>query len=132
MSDEVDGSEWLKKYYPEESARLVYYQTLSSEVVLNLNRSLIFLIAFWSIYSLKALKAFVDFVKSSRDSDLTFVVANADGVDELHEFSNLAQRGSGEVLWIRDGAIVGTLCGLYDQTSSILSEHTTRLFGAIE
>ena len=88
--------------------RIWYLPDSTPSVIAEINCGILFVIAFWSVPSIKAFHQLTE-ILSRLDSDgrLEFVVIDTDGAEAFCEHPAFKDTlsGSGEVAWIKDGVI---------------------------
>jgi hypothetical protein len=90
--------------------RIRYVPAADEATVRSIRRGILFIMAFWSIYSVQAFAQLTEVLARLNAEDLELVVADVDdavALCQLPEFKGKVQ-GAGETAWVRDGEIVAT------------------------
>jgi hypothetical protein len=110
MGGNADGLQSLAKYTKMPVARIRYVPDAGIETVRSIHCGILYLMAFWSGYSVQAFAKLAEIVSKFSDNELEFVVVDVDGSPDLYEMSEFKGRihGYGETAWVMDGGIVAT------------------------
>lgn len=103
-----DGLDILTARWQLGRERVRYHAEAGPEIVANIDRGVLFLMAFWSITAFQSFRALRDVLTRLRADALEVVVIDVDGSPEVYSIPEFFGRvhGCGEVAWVRDGRIV--------------------------
>ncbi len=116
-----DGEKVLRKYSRLPAAQIEFVPEATVETIRDINRGVLFLVAFWSGPSMQAFATLTEELSRLEFGSCRFVAADVDGADELRqlpEIGNSLMNGDGKTLWIRGGKIISAstpLNGRWDQ-----------------
>ena len=109
MEGNPRGLEILAKYWPVPPNRYRYLADTDASVIKSIDRGILFLMAFWSGPSMKAMgKLFEVIARVDPNRELDLVIVDVDGAPELYDVPGLQILGYGETAWVHRGAIVST------------------------
>ncbi len=107
----ADGMRSLAKSSKLPIERIRYLPDSETSVVQDIKRGILFVMAFWSVPSVKAFNQLTEVVnRLDPDGMLEIVVVDTDGAPEFYEHPEFKDilRGAGETAWIKDGVIQST------------------------
>jgi hypothetical protein len=111
MTGRLDGLGSLAKYSKLPVERIQYYPDADASVVQGVERGILFLMAFWSVPSVKAFATLTEVVsRLDVGQVLQLVVIDLHGSSAVFELPEFLGRvhGAGETAWVRHGTIVVT------------------------
>jgi hypothetical protein len=118
----------LEKWRPGASQRIHYIPQADVHTIATIRQGVVFLMAFWSIASVRAFIEVCRVMESYSQTDLPFVVVDVDDshrLADLPEVNGRLMQGNGLTLWVRDGRIVSTavplMGGIVANTLKLLS-----------
>src|SRR5262249_37010150 len=109
MAGNPQGIRSLARYSKLPIERIRYVPDADAATVRSIHRGILFLMAFWSVYSVQAFGKLTDVLARLDTDDLELVVVDVDGslpLDVIPEFRGWLYHGNGETAWVRDGQIV--------------------------
>lgn len=109
MTGNPDGLRSLAKYSKLPIERIDYRPDADETILAEIERGILFLMAFWSGPSIKAFAMLTEVVaKLDTEGRLKLVVVDVDGSPALYEIPEFLGKvgGAGETAWIRAGKIV--------------------------
>lgn len=111
MTGNPDGLLSLAKYSKLPIERIDYRPDADETIIGEIDRGILFLMAFWSGPSITAFTKLTEVVaRLDTEVTLQLVVADVDGSPALYEVPEFLGKvhGAGETAWIRAGRIVAT------------------------
>lgn len=102
----------VAQYSALPPGRMKYLETARVQAILQMRFGVLMLLAFWSGPALAAFRKYTHLLASTAEADdLEVLVANTDGVPELHDVPELKGRisGSCESIFVRSGVICDTV-----------------------
>jgi len=111
MEGNPDGLRSLAKYSKLPVERIRYHVTADEGTVRSIDRGVLFLMAFWSVPSVRAFAKLTEVLAALPSDALELVVVDVDGsaaLDELPELKGQITAGAGQTAWVRNGRIVAT------------------------
>lgn len=111
MNGNPDGLRSLAKYSKLPIERISYFPDADENVIRDIERGILFLMAFWSGPSVQAFARITEIVsKLDKGQALQLAVVDVDGSQSLYELPEFLGRihGAGETAWVRNGAIIAT------------------------
>jgi hypothetical protein len=111
MGGNPQGIRSLAKYSKLPVERIRYVPDADETTVRSISRGILFLMAFWSIYSVRAFASLTEILARLDADGLELVVADVDrspGLAAIPELKGMLQVGAGETAWVRDGKIIAT------------------------
>jgi hypothetical protein len=111
MDGNVGGLRLLEKWSRLPVERIEYFPEAGKETILTINKGVVFLMAFWSMYAIKAFSVLTKVMSDLNADDVRLVVVDVDGspeLDELPELKGKLHGGYGETLWVYHGEILIT------------------------
>lgn len=109
MGGNPNGLQSLAKYSKLPVERIKYVSDAGVETIREIDRGIVFLMAFWSIYSVKAFAGLTEVLIRMHAERLDLIVVDVDGSSELEaipEFKERLSLGYGETAWVRNGKLV--------------------------
>lgn len=106
-----NGLAIITKYAKIPPSRITYHYDAGTEMLEQIERGLLFVMAFWSGTSFQSLIAITELLAElDPDARLDFVIIDTDGATELSDHPSFKNclHGCGEIAWIRKGNIVAT------------------------
>jgi hypothetical protein len=105
-----DGLRSLAKYSKLPVERIRYVPDAGAEILQTIDRGILFLMAFWSIHSVRGFTALTEVLAHLGAEELELVVVDVDGSPKLFQVPELWDNPHccGETAWIRQGKIVAT------------------------
>jgi hypothetical protein len=91
--------------------RIRYVAAADEATVRSIRRGVLYLMAYWSRYSVQAFAALTEVLARLDAQDLELVVVDVDDSPRLNVIPEIRGRrthGYGETFWVRDGRIVAT------------------------
>jgi tricorn protease-like protein len=126
MAGNPDGFQILEKLSKLPSKRIKYIADARPEIIEKINRGIVFLMAFWSTYSVKAFTKLTQTLVNSNAEAIELIVVDVDGaaaLDDIPELKGRLTTGAGETAWVRDGKIVSV--SLNAESHSVCLESNT-------
>lgn len=106
-----DGIRTLAKASRLPIERIRYFPNATTSLIGQIQRGVLFVVAFWSGPSLKAFNQLTEIInRLDPNGTLKVVVVDTDGAQPFYEHPNLRGKlcGAGETAWIKDGVIQRT------------------------
>ena len=111
MTGNPDGLRSLGRYSKSPIERIDYRPVADETIIGEIDRGILFLMAFWSAPSITAFTKLTDVVAClDADGQLELVVADVDGAPALYKVPEFLGKvhAYGETAWIRSGKVVAT------------------------
>jgi hypothetical protein len=108
MAGNLDGLRVLGSYTKIPLDRITYVPNADENTIRNIRRGILFLMAFWSVSSLRAFSKLTEVLARLEAENLELVVVDVDGSPDLYHIPEFAGRvhGHGESAWVLDGRII--------------------------
>jgi hypothetical protein len=105
------GLRSLVKYSKLPAERIRYVPDANADTVRSIRRGVLFLMAFWSIYSVQAFAKLTEVLARLDAGGLELVVVDVDGLPALYELAEFRGQvqGAGETAWALNCAIIAML-----------------------
>ncbi len=103
-----NGMRMLAKSSKLPLERIRYFPNSTPSVIAGIERGILFVMAFWSVPSMKAFRQLTEIVhRLDPNGTLEFVVVDTDGAQPFYEHPEFKGQlhGAGETAWIKDGVI---------------------------
>lgn len=110
MADPDNRRQWLAKMSERPMDQVRFVPEADTGIIDSIENGVLFLMAFWSGYSVKAFAALSKVFSTAETESLEFVVADVDGSPSLYEVPEFKERihGAGETAWIHNRTIIAT------------------------
>jgi hypothetical protein len=111
MATNPQGEQRLAKWSRLPMERITYIPHANEATVRSIRRGILYLMAYWSIYSVQAFAKLTEVVARLDADGLEFVVVDVDdspGLYAVPELKGKLSQGAGETIWVRDGKIIAT------------------------
>jgi len=110
VADPDNRRQWLAKMSERPMDQVVFVPEADAGIIDSIETGVLFLMAFWSGYSVTAFAALSKVLATAETEPLELVVADIDGSPSLYEVPEFKERihGAGETAWIHHGTIIAT------------------------
>lgn len=111
MAGNPDVLRSLAKYSKLPIEQISFFPNADENIILGIERGILFLMAFWSGSSVRAFARITEVVSQlDKAQTLQLTVVDVDGSPSLYELPEFLGRihGAGETAWVRNGTIIAT------------------------
>ena len=109
MQGNHKGADILQRHTTLPAARWDYYAQADRSLVAEMDRGLLFLVAFWSGPALQSFARLTEALQRFPEEEISLTVVDVDGADDLCRLDGLREiaclYGTGELVFVRDGQI---------------------------